>query len=74
MISSVYSNYDWLPWKFTQTPKGYWDDINNIKSYINWLSEKLDIKTMEDWYKVTHEVNINTSINKLKIIYKLILK
>ena len=56
MIKSVYPNYKWLPWKFNHTSKGYWKDENNIKEYMNWLSEQLKIKTMEDWYKVSSEV------------------
>ena len=52
----MFSNYKWLPWKFNQTPKGYWKDENNIKEYMNWLSEQLNIKTMEDWYKVSETV------------------
>ena len=58
LLLSIYSNYNWLPWKFEHTPKGYWNDVNNIKEYMNWLSHKLNIKTMEDWYKVTSEVII----------------
>ena len=58
LIKSVYPNYKWLPWKFTQTYKGYWNNENNIKEYMNWLSEKLNIKTMEDWYKVSFEVTL----------------
>ena len=57
IITSVYPNYNWLPWKFIQSPKGFWNDEKNVKAYMNWLSEKLNIKTMEDWYNVTHEVN-----------------
>ena len=56
LITSVYSNYKWLPWKFNHAPKGYWNDENNVKEYMNWLSEQLNIKTMEDWYKVSFEV------------------
>ena len=59
LMKSVYPNYKWLPWKFKQTPNGFWKDINNVKEYMNWLSEILDIKTMEDWYKVTLEVKLN---------------
>ena len=62
MITSIYSNYNWLPWKFKQVPKGYWNDENNIKQYMNWLSDKLNIKTMEDWYNVSHEVIITKII------------
>ena len=56
LITSFYPNYQWLPWKFSQIPKGFWNDENNVKNYMNWLSEKLNIKTMEDWYKVTKQV------------------
>ena len=56
LITSAFPNYNWLPWKFKTTPKGYWDDENNIKEYMNWLSEKLNIKTMEDWYKISQKV------------------
>ena len=56
LIKSVFPNYQWLPWKFNQTPKGFWNDANNTKEYMDWLSNKLNIKTMEDWYKVTQEV------------------
>ena len=57
LILSVFSNYNWLPWKFNSIPKGFWDEEINVKSYMNWLSEKLNIKTMEDWYTVSREVN-----------------
>ena len=67
MITSIFPDYKWLPWKFNQIPKGYWNDESNIKEYMNWLSEKLNIKTMEDWYKVSTEVKIN--INKICKIY-----
>ena len=56
LIKRVDPNYNWLPWKFNQTPKGYWNDETNVKAYMNWLSEKLNIETMEDWYKVSQEV------------------
>ena len=58
LIINVYSNYNWLPWKFNQAPKGFWSNENNVKEYMNWLSDKLNIKTMEDWYKVTEKVKL----------------
>ena len=57
LITSVYPNQNWLPWKFNQAPKGYWNDENNVKQYINWLGDKLNIKTMEDWYNVSQKVS-----------------
>ena len=29
---------------------------------MNWLSHKLNIKTIEDWYNVTREVKIKYAI------------
>ena len=57
LIKSAYPNYNWLPWKFNHAPKGFWSNENNVKEYMNWLSERLNIKTMEDWYRVTEKVN-----------------
>ena len=62
LITNVYSNYNWLPWKFKCIPKNYWEDENNVKQYINWLSQKLNIETLEDWYKVSREVKSNIHI------------
>ena len=56
LITDTYPEYPWLPWKFEQAPKAFWNDINNIKNYVYWLSNQLNIKKMEDWYKVTHKV------------------
>ena len=59
VLTSVYPNYNWLPWKFNHVQKRFWSDTNNIKEYMKWLSEKLNIKKMEDWYNVSVEVKIN---------------
>lgn len=49
----ILPEYNWLPWQFSITPKGYWSDISNQKTYMNWLFNKLNYKTIEDWYNVT---------------------
>jgi hypothetical protein len=36
----------------------FWKDINNQKKFIEYASERLDIKTMSDWYKVSSKVSI----------------
>ena len=52
LIKSVFSEYDWLEWKFNVTPKGFWEDKKNQKKYLLWLGEQLGYKILEDWYKV----------------------
>lgn len=56
-ITNIYSNYDWLPWKFDQIPSSFWDERTNVQRYMNWLSFRLNINSMEDWYQVTFLVN-----------------
>ena len=59
MLKSIYPEYDWLPWKFKQVPKGYWDDIANHHKFIEWASKELQIKDKRDWYNVSQKVNKN---------------
>ena len=51
-----------------RVPIGHWKSKENQMNYMNWLSQKLDIKSMEDWYKISHRVsdkiNINTKLTK----------
>src|SRR4051794_35122882 len=34
LLKEVYPNHDWLPWRFPKTPRGYWDDFSNVKSFF----------------------------------------
>jgi hypothetical protein len=52
----VFPGYDWLPWKFLQTPNNYWDELKNKKKFVEWAGKQLGIKQYSDWYKVTTEV------------------
>lgn len=52
-ITAIYPDYTWLLWKFHQTPKGFWPDINNQRLFFNWMGEKLNIKHMDGWRNVS---------------------
>ena len=41
---------------FRHTPKtqGYWDNKENIEKFIDELKEKLNLKTVEDWKRLSH--------------------
>ncbi len=56
-LQSLYPQYDWQPWKFVNThlPPHYWKDLNNQKSYIQWLSNQLSISSasLDDWYRIS---------------------
>lgn len=53
-------DYEWLPWRFKSTPKGFWEDASNRRNYLEWLFKKLDIMNPEDGYRLTAEsIKIN---------------
>jgi len=53
IILKAYPEYDWKPWLFIKSPQGYWKEIHNRKTYLQWFEEKLGINNPEDWYKVS---------------------
>ncbi len=67
-MSSVYPEYEWLPWRFSVS-KGYWSDMNNQRNFIDWAGKQLNYKNKEDWYKVTKKVvNFELKILKFRIL------
>jgi hypothetical protein len=56
LLSSVYPEFKWLPWRFTVAPRKFWDDIGNQKEFLNWAGKELGIKDMSDWYIIGQKV------------------
>jgi hypothetical protein len=56
MLATVFPEYEWLPWKLERCPRGFWDDINNQRKFLDWVSKELKIEEFSDWYKVTKQV------------------
>jgi hypothetical protein len=42
-----------MPWRFQRSPVSFWDDEANVRRYLSWVSAKLALKTLDDWYYVT---------------------
>lgn len=53
VLSTMYPEYEWMPWYSTKCPSGYWDDFKNIMKFMENLAVVLNIKEMKDWYKIT---------------------
>jgi spermidine synthase len=51
-LSNVYPQFIWYPWKFTNSPKGFWPLPEHRRSFFLWLEEELEIKHPTDWYRV----------------------
>ena len=56
VLLEAYPEYDWLPWKFEKLPKYYWNNINNVRKFMDWAGKELNVKEMSDWYKVLSTV------------------
>jgi hypothetical protein len=55
VISSIYPEYDWLPWKFTMCPRNYWDDMKNQRKFMDWAGKQLNVQETNDWLKIQHQ-------------------
>ena len=56
LLTSLYPKNDWQEWKFSSLPKGYWSNLQNQLNFLSYLSKQLNIKSMDDWYKITAKV------------------
>ena len=52
-LSFLYPQHHWIPWKFHQVSKGFWDSTQNQAQLIKWLEHQLDLKNPEDWYRIS---------------------
>jgi len=43
LISSVYSDFEYLPWMFVHVPRGYWKEAKNRRAYVDWLKQQIDV-------------------------------
>ncbi len=55
LLAETYPEYDWLPWKF-ERPRNYWSDIKNVRKFMDWAAQQLNVKEMSDWYNVSTSV------------------
>ena len=56
-MQSVYPDYKWDVYQFSQIPNGYKTNLlenpSLQKEFVNYLEKKFDIKQTVDWYSVT---------------------
>jgi hypothetical protein len=56
MLTALYPQYEWLPWKFKRAPYGFWESATNQLQFMDWVGKQLNVKEMIDWYNVTLQV------------------
>jgi hypothetical protein len=62
MITSVYKEKEWLPWKFQVASQNKWENIESHKKFLEVAAKELKIKEMSDWYNVGIQVKEKLSI------------
>jgi len=53
VLNSVYSEFLFLPWSFSRGAKHYWKSEENVVAYLGYVTKKLNIQDMVDWYRVS---------------------
>ena len=53
LLQDYRPDYDWLEWRCTVVPKGFWADRANRQRYLDWLGRQLGFTCPEHWYQLT---------------------
>jgi hypothetical protein len=71
VLKANFPEYEWLPWKFKQSPQGFWQKKGNCRAYMKWLGEQLGFERPEDWYAISyHDFEENHGKGLLIRVYK----
>lgn len=44
IIEKMFPDKEWLPWKFSSLNMGFWANKEQVRKYVEFLEEKLNIK------------------------------
>ncbi len=61
----LYPKYPWKEWLFPRVPKGFWNQPENHRRYMDWLGKQLGFHQPEDWYHVHQRDFANNHGNAL---------
>jgi len=54
-LADLYPDQDWYPWLFEGTGSYFWTSRENRLRFLEWLSHRLHIEELDDWYRVKVE-------------------
>lgn len=72
-VKAMNKDYKYKDWLFNMVPQAYWNDVKNVKEYIEWLYNILEYKSLEDWYSVKQDDFRNNNGMGLQSKYNCIL-
>jgi hypothetical protein len=53
LISTIYTEHEWLPWKFEHSPRNFWNDPKNVRKFLDWAGKQLGVTEYNDWHRIT---------------------
>lgn len=55
ILKHVFPQFEFLPWKFSRAPRGFWEKKENQLAYMKWLAKELKREEgiPEQWYTVS---------------------
>jgi hypothetical protein len=75
-FQSTEATHQWKTWKnkLPDRPKelkphGYWSDVRNQRTFFDGLAKKLNIRHLDDWYRVTHKTIVEEGGNFIRHHY-----
>ena len=76
-VQAVFSEHNWMTWRFNYVPKGYWKRVINDKQeqerIINWLETKLFIKSPKEWDRISlKQISRHITIKEPKVMMKML--
>lgn len=54
LLSTLYPEASWHPWRFHLAPRGLWRDKSVQKQFLLWVEHELGYTQPEDWYQVSY--------------------
>jgi hypothetical protein len=52
-LMELFPEHKWVIWRFSKVPEGFWDKVENRRSFFEWLYKELKLKDTDGWYRVT---------------------
>lgn len=56
LLTAVYTEHEWLEWKFKYTSNKFWSNPINHKKFTDWLGKKLGYIELDHWYSITRDI------------------
>ena len=52
-LQKIYPEHSWKLSEYDRVPVGYWTDVDIQKQFLESIFRELEMKTLDDWYKVS---------------------